>query len=78
MRQEFGEEGLGRWRPRSMMVAARRLGLERPAVLQPLMAQLVEPGRGEVEPLGGGSGIELAIVKGRQDFLDVEWWDAVG
>ena len=46
-------------------------------ILQPLMAPLVETSRAEVESLGGGEGIELAVVEGGQDFLDVERRDTV-
>ena len=46
-------------------------------ILQPLMAQLVKTSRAEVESLGGGEGIELAVVEGGQDFLDVERRDTV-
>ena len=54
------------------MIAARGLGLEGTAVLQPLVAQLVNPGWAEVQPLGGGEGIEPTVVEGGEDFLDVE------
>ena len=41
------------------------------------MAQLVKTSRAEVESLGSGQGIELAVVEGGQDFLDVERRDTV-
>jgi hypothetical protein len=72
VRQEFGQKVVGGGRPRGVMVAARGLRLEGPVVLQPLMAQLVKPGRAEVKPLGGGEGIEPTVVEGGENFLDVE------
>jgi hypothetical protein len=39
------------------------------------MAQFVEPGAADHEPLGGGGRIELARVEGGEDFLDVEELD---
>lgn len=41
------------------------------------MAQWVKTGRAEVESLGGGEGIELAVVEGGQDCLDIERRDTV-
>ena len=76
--QEVGQEIVGRRRPRGVVVAARRLRLEGPVVLQPLMAELVKTGRAQMQSLGGGAGIELAVVEGRQDFLDIERRDAMG
>jgi hypothetical protein len=60
------------------MVAARGLRLEGTTVLQPLMAQLVKPGRTEVKALGGGEGIQPTVVEGGEDFLDVERRNAAG
>jgi len=53
------------------------LRLEGTVVLQPLMTQLVKTSQAEVEPLGGRAGIQVAVVEGGQDFLNVEWRDAV-
>jgi hypothetical protein len=77
VRQEFGQKIVGGGRPRGVMVAARELRLEGTAALQPLMAQLVKPGRAEVKPLGGGEGIQPTVVEGGEDFLDVERRNAV-
>ena len=41
------------------------------------MAQLIEPGGADHEPLSGGEGIQGAVVEGGQDFLDVEGRNAV-
>jgi hypothetical protein len=41
------------------------------------MAQLVKTSQAEVEPLGSRAGSEVAVVEGRQDFLDVERRNAV-
>jgi len=38
---------------------------------------LVKTSRAEVEPLGSRTGIELAVVEGGQDFLNVERRNAV-
>jgi hypothetical protein len=78
VRKAFRQEVVSGLGPRGLMVAAGRLWLKGPLVVQPLMAQLVEPGRGELESLGGGEGVELAVVEGGQDFLNVERRDAVG
>jgi hypothetical protein len=47
------------------------------AVLEPLVAQLIEPGGADKEPLGGGGGGEGAVVEGGQDFPDKEGGDTV-
>jgi hypothetical protein len=75
--QELGQEIMSRQWPGGMMVAAGGLGLEGVTIFQPLMAQLVEPGWGELEPLGGRESVQLAGVEGRQDLLDVERRDTV-
>jgi hypothetical protein len=36
------------------------------------MAQLVNTGRSEMEPLGSGGRIQLAVIEGGEDFLDVK------
>jgi len=77
VRQKFGHKVVGNGRPGEVVVAPRGLRLEGAAVLQPLMAQLVKTSRAEVEPLGRRTGIELAVVEGGQDFLNVEWRNAV-
>jgi hypothetical protein len=75
--QEVGQEVMGGLGPSGVMVAAGGLGLEGAVVLQPLMAELVEAGRGDEESLRGGGGVESAGVEGGDDFLDVERRDAV-
>lgn len=77
VRQKFGQKVVSGGWPRGVMVAARGLRLEGTAVLQPLMAQLVKPGRTEVKSLGGGEGIQPTVIEGGEDFLDVERWNAV-
>src|SRR2546427_13006283 len=59
------------------MVATGGGQLEAAAILKPLVAQLVEAGRANHEPLGGGEGIERAVVEGSEDLLDIETGDAV-
>ena len=54
------------------MVAPRGLRQEGPVVLEPLMAQLVNTGRSEMEPLGSGGRIQWAVIEGGEDFLDVK------
>lgn len=64
--------------PRAFVVAARAGQLEARGVLQPLMSQLVEPGRAQHEPLGGRESVEFALIEGAKDFLDEEGGDTVG
>jgi hypothetical protein len=77
VRQKFGQKLVGGGRPRGVVVASWGLRLEGTVVLQPLMTQLVKTSQAEVEPLGGRAGIQVAVVEGGQDFLNVEWRDAV-
>ena len=77
VRQKLGQELVGGGRPRGVVVAAGGLRLEGTVVLQPLMAQLVKTSPAEVEPLGGRTGIKLAVIEGGQDFLNVERGNAV-
>jgi hypothetical protein len=77
VRQELLEEIVGGLRPGSFVVAARGGQVETGAILQPLMAQLVEAGRTDQEPLGGGEGGKRAVVEGGEDFLDEECGNAV-
>ena len=72
VRQKVGQELVGGGWPGGVVVAAGRLRLEGTVVLQPLMAQLVKTSQTEVEPLGGRAGIEVAVVEGGQDFLNVK------
>ena len=76
--QEVGQEVMGGLRPSRARIRAGGLGLEGPVALQPLMAQLIKPGRAQMQSLGGGGGIEWAVVEGRQDFLNVERRDTMG
>jgi hypothetical protein len=73
--QELGQEGVGCGRPIGAMVAAGGVQTESLLADQPVMAQFVEPGAADHEPLGGGGRIELARVEGGEDFLDVEELD---
>jgi hypothetical protein len=73
--QELGQEGVGRGRPIRAMVAAGGGQTEGVLVEQPLMAQFVEPGAADHQPLGGGGRVELTRVEGGEDFLDVEELD---
>ena len=75
--QTAGEEIAGGLRPRGVVVAAGGLREERAVVLQPLVAQLVETSRSDVQSLGGGEGIESAVVESCDDFLDVKWRNTV-
>ena len=59
------------------MVAARGLKGEGTLAAEPQMAQFVEAGATDHQALGGGEGIELAGVEGREDLLDVEGLEAV-
>jgi len=77
VRQKFGQKLVGGGRPRGVVVAPRGLRLEGTVVLQPLMAQLVKTSQAEMEPLGGRAGIEVAVVEGGQDFLNIERRNAV-
>jgi hypothetical protein len=78
VRQDSGQEIVGQSGPRSPMIAAGRLGDKSRLVRQPLVAQAVELGGAEVQALGGGQRIQLAVVEGGQDFLDVEGRDPMG
>jgi hypothetical protein len=72
MGQEPFEEIVdGRW-PGVAVIAAGGGGLKTVAILQPLMAQLIEPGGADQEALGSGGGVEGAVVEGGQDFPDEE------
>ncbi len=73
--QELGQEGVGRGRPIRAMVAAGGGQTEGVLVEQPLMAQFVEPGAADHQPLGGGGRVELTRVEGGEDFLDIEELD---
>lgn len=80
-RLAVGQEGLeeivdGQW-PRGAVIAAGGGRLKAGAVLKPLMAQLVEPGGADQEPLGGGGGVEGAVVEGGEHFPDEEGGDTV-
>ena len=59
------------------MVAAGGVQTESVLVDQPVMAQFVEPGAADHQPLGGGGRVELTAVEGGEDFLDVERRNAV-
>ena len=72
MGQEGFEEIVDVRRPRIPVIASGGSGLKAVAVLEPLMAQLIEPGGADQEPLGGGGGVERAVVEGGQDFPDEE------
>ena len=77
MRQEGLQEIVGgRW-PRVSVIAAGGAGLKAVTVQEPLVAQLIEPGGADQEPLSGGRGVEGAVVEGGQDFPDEEGGDTV-
>ena len=75
--QELGQEIMCGFEPGSFMIAPRSGELEAGAILQPLVAQRIEAGRRDHQSLGGGEGIEGAVIEGAQDFLDEECWNAV-
>lgn len=66
--------GLG---PGSFVVAAGSSQVEAGTVLEPLMAQLIEAGGTDHQPLGGGEGVECASIEGGEDFLNIEGGSAV-
>lgn len=72
VRQELPEEIVSGLGPRGFVVAAGGSQMEAGAILEPLVAQLVEAGRTDQEPLGGGEGVERAGVEGGKDFLNEE------
>jgi hypothetical protein len=75
--QKLLEKIVDRFWPEFFVVATGGSQLKAGAVLEPLMAQLVETGRTDHEPLGGGEGVERAVIEGGEDLLDVEGRDAV-
>ena len=75
--QELGQEVVSGWGPGFFVGTPGAAGQEARAILQPLVAQLIEPGWTDHEPLSGGEGIQGAVVEGGQDFLDVEGRNAV-
>jgi len=77
VRQEVLEEIVGGLGPGCFVVAAGRGELEAGSVLQPLVAQFIKAGRTDHEPLGGGEGVECAVVEGGEDFLNEECGNAV-
>ena len=77
VRQELLEEIVSSLGPGCFVVAARGVELEDRPVLQPLVAQFIKARRTDHEPLGGGEGVECAVVEGGQDFLDEERGNAV-
>ena len=77
MGQKLDQEIVRRLGPGFFVVAAGGTELKARAVLKPLMAELVETGGTDHEPLGGGEGVERAVVEGAEDFPEVERGNAV-
>ena len=75
--QELLEKIMNGLGPGFLVVATGGSQLETGAVLEPLMAQLIEAGGTDHQPLGGGEGVECAGIKGGEDFLNVEGGGAV-
>jgi hypothetical protein len=59
------------------MMAAGGLGGETRLVAQPAVAEAIELGRANMQPLGGGQRVELTSVERGQDFLDIERGNAM-
>jgi hypothetical protein len=76
--QDAGQEIMGGGWPGCFMIAAGRLGGESGFVAQPVVAEAVELGGTDVQPLRGGQCVELTCVEGGQDFLDIEGRNAMG
>ncbi len=72
VRQELSQEVVGGWGPGVFVGAPGATGMKRCAISEPLVAQLIEPGGTDHEPLSGGQGIQTTVVEGGQDFLNVE------
>jgi hypothetical protein len=72
VRDKLGQEIVNGFGPRFFVVAARGSQLESCAVLEPLMAQLIEAGRTDHEALGRSEGIEGAVVEGAENLLSEE------
>lgn len=75
--QEGGQEGVRAGGPVGAMVAPGGLEGEGVPAAEPEMAQFVEASATDHQALGGGAGIELAGVEGREDLLDVEGLETV-
>jgi hypothetical protein len=53
-----------------MVIAARRAQLESGFVPEPLVSELIEPSAADGQSLGGGLGIDLALVKPFEDVVN--------
>jgi hypothetical protein len=76
--QDVGQEIVSGLGPGSLVRAAGGLGSKVLRATEPLVAQFIEARAPDHQPLGGGSGVQLASVAGGEDFLDVERRNAVG
>lgn len=72
MGQKVRQEIVRSFGPGFLVVTARGGELETGTVLKPSVAQLIKTSRTDHQPLGGGNGIEGAVVEGGQDFLGKE------
>ena len=77
VRQATGQKVVGGGWPVGRVVAARGLQGEGLFLREPAVAELVEAGGTEVQPLSGGQRVELAGVKGGENFLNVEGRDTM-
>jgi hypothetical protein len=77
VREELPEELMNGLGPCRSVVAARGVELEAGAVVQPLVAQLIQAGGADQQPLGGGGSVEGAVIEGGEDFLNEEGGNTV-
>lgn len=66
--QELGEKLVGLFGPRGTMRTTRAAEFEVGSILQPTVTQLIKSCDADGQSLGGGHGIELALIEGLEDI----------
>lgn len=64
-------------RPLDLVVATGGCGCKSGFVTKPLVAQAIELSWTDIQALSCREGVQLAAVKGSEDFLNVERWNAM-
>lgn len=77
MREKLDQKIAGVLWPDGFVITAGGYGSEVRFVTQPLVTQAIELSLADMQTLGGAERIELARIKGGENFLNVERWDTM-